>query len=286
MDAPAYAQVSSAPNPSPGRRWGRLLLAGALGWAVLLAAVTWLSVREDRPTVREQRNLAQAAPVVDRTAGALLAATGPDVVAELMPAQLDRGCRVTPFLDGAVLKRRVTVRTGEADAEALLTLIAERLPADYRAGVRRTDEGIRLRADAGEFVAVRGRQPGPGLIELLVDTGCRPVPDDFGSGDPAGPDQAVEQELGRVLTALGRPAPDVPGWVTVPCPGGRPGGTASAAGPGTPPGPPGAALRPLPAGAAVVVDTPEVYAYRSGPLGVTVALTGEQTRVSVTRACG
>ncbi|MEH1011944.1 hypothetical protein V6U90_02295 [Micromonospora sp. CPCC 206060] len=302
MDAPAYAQVSPTPEPPARNRWGRWLLAVTVVWAVLLAVLTWISVRDDPPTVREQRDLAEAVPVVDRATGELVAAaSGPESVVELGPTEFERGCRVTPFLDGAILTRQVTVHfgtgtgtgtgsgsgSGTENGEAVLRRIAERLPADYRAGARRTDEGFRLRADAGDFVAIYGELPQPGLAELYVETGCRPAPDGFGGvdPDPDGPGGGIRFELTQVLSALGQPVPDVPEWTTVPCPGRGLAGTASADTPGALPAPPAALLRPAAASPAVVVDTPERYAYRNGPLGVTVTVTDERTRVSVSLDC-
>ncbi|PWU57244.1 hypothetical protein DLE60_24900 [Micromonospora globispora] len=60
-----YAPPTGPDRPAPGRRWLRWLLAATVAWAVLLAVLTWISVRDDPPTVREQRTLAEAGPVVD-----------------------------------------------------------------------------------------------------------------------------------------------------------------------------------------------------------------------------
>ncbi|WP_439957792.1 hypothetical protein [Micromonospora echinofusca] len=291
MDAPAYAQVSPTPEQPDRRRWGRWLLAGTVAWAVLLAVLTWISVRDDPPTVREQRDLAEVVPVVDRAVGALAAAaSGPEAVVELGPTEFERGCRLTPFLDGATLTRQVTVYfsngNGDEAGEAALRRIAERLPAEYRAGARRTDEGFLLRADAGDFVAVYGELPQPGRAVLSVETGCRPVPDGFAvtGPDPDRPAGALRVMLTQALTALGRPVPDEPEWRTVPCPDRGFAGTASVDTPGALPAPPAELLRPA-AAPLVLVDTPERYAYRAGPLGVTVAVTGDRTRVSVSLDC-
>ncbi|TBL38290.1 hypothetical protein EYA84_09825, partial [Verrucosispora sp. SN26_14.1] len=51
--------------PAPGPRWPRWLIVATVAWAVLLAGLTWRSARNDPPTVREQRTLAEAGPVVD-----------------------------------------------------------------------------------------------------------------------------------------------------------------------------------------------------------------------------
>lgn len=261
-------------------------------WALLLAALTWLSVRDDGPTVREQRTLAEAGPVVDRAIGDLVAAAGPDALVELAPPVVEEGCRVTPFSDGGELERAVTVRVVGAEPRTVLDRIADALPARYDAGVLLTREGARLRADAGEFVTVRGRQTEDGALRFTAGTGCRPV----GGGYARTPVTGAEAEAGAVaaaLRALGGPAADAPGQdapgqdapelVAAPCPGGGVARTARAdvADLGANPA---AALAPLATGPAVV-DTPELYAYRVGPVTVQAHLTADPPTVTASTAC-
>ncbi|MGC1214784.1 MAG: hypothetical protein WA890_26440, partial [Micromonospora sp.] len=68
---PGYAPPTGPDQPAPRRRWLRWLLAATVAWALLLAVLTWFSVHDDPPTVREQRTLAEAGPVVDRAVGEL-----------------------------------------------------------------------------------------------------------------------------------------------------------------------------------------------------------------------
>ncbi|MEV0807033.1 hypothetical protein [Micromonospora sp. NPDC050200] len=261
----------------PIRGWPRWLLAATVLWAVLLGALTWWSVRHDPPTVREQRPLDQAGPVVDRALGQLVAATG-DGAWEMGAPRLDRGCRVTPMDDGATLARDLDVVVADGGERALLEGIAGRLPADWRAGVRVTSDGPRLRADAGEFVAVEGRVVTAGRVRLTADSGCRPVDVDYVTLLPGYP---AEPALDDAMRALGRPA-DTPGQVVAPCPGG---GAARTAWVTAGPAPVSlAGLKPLAAGAAVI-DTPEVYAYRRGAVVVLADAAGEQVRVSASTGC-
>ncbi|WP_368050937.1 hypothetical protein [Micromonospora sp. C28SCA-DRY-2] len=248
-------------------------------WAVLLAALTWVSVRDDPPTVREQRSLDQAGPVVDRAVGELVAAAG-DAVLALTPARVERGCRVTPFADGATLARGVDVVVPAGEERALLERVADRLPAGWGAGVRATPDGPRLRADAGEFVTVEGRAGTDGRVRLTADTGCRPV----GSGYATPPPGAAGAELSvlaEALAALGRPAGPDPEVLAAPCPGGGVARTARVAG-GAPPLSPAAALARF---ATPVADTPEVYAYRRGDVAVLVDRAAGDSPVSATTAC-
>ena len=43
----------TGPDQPASSRWWRWLLAASVAWAVLLGALTWISVRDDPPTVRE-----------------------------------------------------------------------------------------------------------------------------------------------------------------------------------------------------------------------------------------
>ncbi|MFJ6195925.1 hypothetical protein [Micromonospora sp. NPDC092111] len=274
---PGYAPPTGPSEPARRRRRARWLLAATVAWAVLLGALTWWSVRHDAPTVREQRTLAEAGPVVDRALGELVAAVG-DGAWALTGPQVDRGCRITPMSDGAALRRGLDVLVAEGGERALLERVADRLPADWRAGVRAGSSGPRLRADAGEFVAVEGRVTSGGRVRLTADTGCRPT----GAGYPAPPAAPADPALDAALRALGRPAQGAPELVTAPCPTGGTARTVAVAAGAAPVSLAG--LRPL-AGGPPVADLPEVYAYRSGPVTVLADGTGERVRVSTSTGC-
>ncbi|WP_374225561.1 hypothetical protein [Micromonospora sp. C31] len=280
VQAAGQAPSTGPDRPAAPRRWLPWLLAGTVAWAVLLAALTWTSVRNDPPTVREQRTLAEAGPVVDRAVGALVAAAGDTAV--LTPPEIERGCRVTPFADGATLIRGVDVFVAAGRERALLEQVADRLPEDWRAGVRVTsDVGPRLRADAGEFVTVAGRVAGDGRVRLTVDTGCRPVGD--GYDVPATAAAGVEADaLGEALRVLGAPGGPAPELVTAPCPGGGTARSARSAGVEATASP-AAALAPVTR--VPVLDVPQAYAYRRGPVTVVADLSGDQVVVSVNTAC-
>ncbi|MEU5906465.1 hypothetical protein ABZ780_19070 [Micromonospora sp. NPDC047467] len=276
-----WAPSSGPAAPAPARRRRHWLLVASVLWAVLLAGLAWTSVRDDPPTVREQRTLDQAGPIVDRAVGELARAAGPAGLLELGPARIRSGCRVTPLSDGAALRREVGVLAPAGTERAVLTGIADRLPANWRAGVGPGLDGPELRADAGEFVAVGGRSTGDGRVRLTVETGCRPV----GSGytptpaTAAGPEAAA---LTAALTALDRPADAAPELVTAPCPGGALARTARSA--ELDPPAPAAALAPL-AGGAPLLDNPPVYAYRVGDVTVLAELGPDVVRLAATVGC-
>ncbi|MFC0098316.1 hypothetical protein ACFFKH_12340 [Micromonospora marina] len=278
MTAVETGYAPPTPPGSTGRRRLRWLVAAAVAWAVLLAGLTWWSVRTDAPTVKEQRSLDQAGPVVDRAIGELTAAVGAAGVPALLPDRLERGCRITPMDDGATLERGVEVAIGDDDVRGVLRGIADRLPPGWRAGVSTLDGEPLLRADAGEFVTVEGRAGGPDRVLLTAGTGCRPT----GSGYRA-PSADATTESAALASALGRwgGATGPVQVLAAPCPGG---GTArTARSEAVVP-----ADRSLAAafggGTAPVVDTADAYA-RPGDPAVLAQRAGERVRVAVTTPC-
>ncbi|MFD2767659.1 hypothetical protein [Micromonospora eburnea] len=278
-----YAPPVLSGQPSPGRRGLRWLVAATVAWGVLLAGLTWWSVRHDPPTVREQRSLDQSGPVVDRAVGELLAAVGRDGVPAIVPDRLDRGCRITPMDAGAELTRGVEVVVAGDDAGGLLRRMADRLPAAWRAGVRTLGDGPVLRADAGEFVAVEGRSTGPGRVLITATTGCRPV----GAGYRAPGTAGAERESAEVTRSLARwgGATGPVEVVAAPCPAGGTARTAYAEATGGSAGRPlASAFRDAADGTPAVRDSADLYALRSHPAVLAERVDG-RVRVAVTTGC-
>lgn len=267
--------------PAPSRparaRW---LLAIAVGWAVLLGVLAYVSARHDEPTVREQRSIGQARPVVDRALADLIDAAGPDVVVEVGAHRLNAGCRITPLRSGASLTRQLTVYTGESGAVALLERVADALPDRYGAWTR-SGKLPMLKADAGEFVGVRGEAPGPDQVVFTVSTGCRPADGSVVESTTEGP----EDEARRLLVALGASGIEPEGEAEAPCPAGGRTVTVRAAGRAGDSRPLAEALRATAAGGDVVLDTPERFVYRTPERGVVVERADDTLRVGVTVPC-
>jgi hypothetical protein len=235
--------------------------------------------------VPDQRDIAQALPILQRATGAMLAAAqGPDRAVVLGDLQLDRGCRITPIRDGVEATRVITVHVQAGQARAALEAIAAALPADYRPDVAQSDRGTRvgLRADAGGYVGIDADTlAGSQVFTLEASTACRPA----APINPSDPAPAAEPAvLPAALRALGARTARPPTVRTVACPGG---GSAStyvvdnvAA-----PRDLGAALQPAIDGATVVRSDPRSWAYVLGGESVVVTEDGGRLQVSATTPC-
>lgn len=288
---PTIARVTTLAEPprttppvrSRGRRW---LLGGTVVWALALLAAVYVSVERDPPTVREQSSIEQAAPVVDRAAGELVRAAGDGVVAVVAPPVLTNGCRITSARTGADLRREVTVHTTPAGGPALLDRLRQRLPEAYGVRVRGAGDAgpAALRADAGEFVGIRGSVVRPGVVRLAVATGCRPPSPGFVlDAEPLG--SPVDRLSARALVGLTPDAAERGPSTTVPCPAGAVVVTAVAT--VHPPAMPArlSAVVPAPRGADVLVDEPGRYVYRTGDAGVVVEADEDRVRAAATGNC-
>lgn len=173
--------VEGGPGPGPGlsvpnqaqvarRRWW----FGALvaGWVlVLLAAATW-SAHQDPATVRGQTDLASGRATLDRAMATVVSVAGPDVTAEVRPYEETAGCRISMSRQGTELDQTVVLTVPAGEESRLLDRLVAGLPADWHASYHQ--ERNRFRADAGDFVAIRGEVVEPGHVELTAGTGCRP----------------------------------------------------------------------------------------------------------------
>jgi hypothetical protein len=261
-------------------------VAVAVAWALALGVLAYVSVSNDPPTVRDQRSIGEARPIVDRAVGELAVAAGSDGVLSISGYEVTGGCRITPVRPGQTLERDVTIYTGESDGPALLDRIADRLPRSYEADVRHAKEQDTLRADAGEFVSVRGSVTAPGVVILTVGTGCRPTaPLGVDVPTPGDEDRRVAD---RMLAALGGTLDEVT-VAEAPCPTGGTVRTVAATGPRAGAGKPlREVLVPLfgsaQAGPALV-DTADRFAYRGDEAMVAVDVEDATLDAAVTTPC-
>ncbi|GAA1896856.1 hypothetical protein GCM10009687_77900 [Asanoa iriomotensis] len=249
------------------------MVAGLATWALVLGALAVLSHRTDEPTVREQRTLTQALRVVKESVGHTVSQAGADTVPVISPLSIDTGCRITPMRSGATATGVVRFFTSDPD---LLRRLADGYPSAYQATV--STDGRTMRADAGEFVAVRGKLVAPGEVQVTATTGCRPADAEIQYPPP---DTTVEPV--RILTALGATSVEPALTGVARCPAGGPASTVSASGRITAPP---ADAGTLDQGRQVLAND-KVYAYRRGAdEAVAVVPTGEHdVRVYVTKLC-
>lgn len=273
------AQATVPARPASGRRW---LLVATLVWAAGVLGVAIWGADHGKPTAREQTTIAQALPVVDTAIADAVTAAG---AADTVPAitgytRLDTACRVTGARSGSRYERAALIYTAPGTEPAVLDRIAAALPAGYRARVRHTGPVHTLTADAGEFVAVRGTVSAPGVVRIAADTGCRPQDRPVAEGEPASA-TANRAPVEAVFATLGATPGD---WRVhrLSCRGGGTLWTVEATGgPNSSPGALTAVLRQAPA----VVARSDLYAYRSGPVGVAVRTVDGALDVTATTGC-
>ncbi|MBB5870636.1 hypothetical protein F4553_004015 [Allocatelliglobosispora scoriae] len=147
-----------------------LIIAGVTAWGLLLVALAVYSYRNDAATVPGQTTVGQAQATMDRVAGEVVG------IAPQLSAVIDdqdaRNCEITKAWDGKALTKTVTLATPKGTEEKLLRSIAEQLPGGYKARITEPDDSIAMYADAGDFVAVRGRTA-PGIVTITMTSGCR-----------------------------------------------------------------------------------------------------------------
>ena len=286
VTVPGYHPVPPPPAAQrPRRRWW--LTAVVAAWALVLAGFAAWSVRNDPPTVPEQRDIADALPVLQRATGLTLAAAdAADRVVTLGELSFDRDCALTPVREGVEATREITVRIQAGQVPGALQAIARALPAEYAATARHNKARSRygLRADAGEFVGLdTSADADATAFTLLVSTGCRPLAD----GVDLEPAPVAATEVPPAFTAAVRALQPTAAAATsseVPC---RGGGTARTvtADELTAPADLGRALREVVAGAVVVQSEPHAWAYRAGNVSMVVSDSAGQARISATTGC-
>jgi hypothetical protein len=259
----------------------------AVVWAVVLGGTAYVAARSGPPTAREQTTLAQARDRVDQALAAVATAAGPDSVAALSAYTLDSGCRITTARGGTDLSRVIRLYTAAGGERALLDRLAAALPAGFQARVPRPvgSASPALRADAGDFVALRGRAAGPGEVRVEAEAGCRTGGD---LGTPAlgsAPTAAQRAPVEPVLRALGASSPRWHAY-QVPCPGGGEVRTVEAdSATAASPGPLPAALKAVAGGAVVVLSQPQRYAYRVDATAMAVRVQDGAVTVTATTSC-
>ena len=282
VSGPVYSYPP--PPAAPASKRPRWWLIGAAGvWLVFLVGLSVWSVRNDPPTVAEQRDLGRAVPELQAAVGSLLAvAQGTDRAVLAGELEITGGCRLTTAWDGATAEREVSVYVREGQARTVLEQIAAGLPRHYRAGVSAGRGGTRLNlyADAGDFIGIEAKaQAGDRVLRLRAFTGCRPAGDPVATpppGQPARP--AILTELAGVLGVRDRDGDPVP------CGEGRIARVHRAGG-GSAPDDLGSALRDIAGRGTVVLAERTEVAFRSGTDSVVVTVDGTGSSVVVTGDC-
>ncbi|MFC7482673.1 hypothetical protein ACFQX7_25390 [Luedemannella flava] len=254
-------------------------------WAVVLAAGALWSVRNDGPTDREQTTIGSAKTTADRLAVDVLTAAGASAaggpVADVGGFDSDGDCRISVARRGVRYSRTIDLFTSPGGEQRLLQTVAANLPAAYRASAAGSAEAPRMRADGGNYVSLTGTSIGPGLVRLVVDTGCRQRDGDL--AEPTDPPAEARAAVTDVLTALG--ARDATWHSTaLTCPNGRPLWTVAATAPAA------TAPRALDTALAATVTSPVVaapdrVAWRNPTLSLSARTTDATLTVAATTTC-
>jgi hypothetical protein len=191
-------------------------------------------------------------------------------------------CSITAARDGARYERSVHLYVPAGAEAGLMDQVGAHLPERYEVEVRKSGSHS-LTADAGNYVAIRGGVAGPGEARITADTGCRPLTGPVSEARPAS-DTASRAPVEAVLGTLGvRDAR----WQThrVGCARGGSVWTLQADGPaGSAPASLVDALHP--ASPDAVLARPDLYVYRSGPVGVVARTHDGVVTVTATTGCG
>jgi hypothetical protein len=256
-----------------------------VAWIVAVVALGVWSVRRDRATVPEQRDIRAGVADLQRTSGVLFAAAlGDGRVAVLGALDLEQGCRITPVRSGTLASRDVTLYVREGDARTVLDAVAAGLPSGYAARVADVRGGTRLglHADAGNFIGIDGTaQASAKVLTLRVSTGCRPDNGSVDRSDPAA--GAAPAVLGKVLDGLGA-STGARSVQAVACPDGGVAATYFVDDVAMPRDLSGR-LRKISAGAQLVRDDASAWAFGSGNESVAVVPDEQKLRISVSVGC-
>ncbi|NUR74140.1 MAG: hypothetical protein HOU81_25305 [Hamadaea sp.] len=147
-----------------------LLIAGVAAWALLLVGLAVYSYHRDPATVPGQTTVAQAKATMDQVTGELTAVSSSVKISEYAESP----CDISNARSGRSVKRELTFTTAPGDEATLLRSIAAGLPTAYHATTTESDTTVTMYADAGNFVAVRGRKGAdPGSVVVSLLSGCR-----------------------------------------------------------------------------------------------------------------
>ncbi|HEU0239057.1 MAG TPA: hypothetical protein VFR11_07215 [Micromonosporaceae bacterium] len=271
------------PPPEPPRRVPLWLKIMSAVWAVaLVVGGVWYSLH-GRPTVREQTTIALAQPVVDRAIVDVVNAAGTGPLVAISGFERIGSCHVTPIRPGAEYRRVADFYAPRGTESAILQGIASHLPHRYAAAA--TSGGARTKpllfADAGDYVAVAGSVPAPGVVEVVAMTGCRPE-GDLAVAEPTPPTGSAElAAIGPVLAALGRPAVRTVTVASLACPSG---GSLRSVAATLPPrsAPSSLATTLAPVSATPAVASAGTFAVREGSVDVVARTNGTTHAVTVT----
>jgi hypothetical protein len=152
---------------STKRIWWLVIAA----WAALLLGLGFWSALHAPATVRDQSDAGQARQVMDQVVGKVSG----NVPADwhfLDDEYHEEACDLSVVREGIEVNRTLSLSGPSETERETLGRIASTLPDARLRPSSGQPEGFF--ADAGGFVAVRGKVTGPGTITIELNSGCRP----------------------------------------------------------------------------------------------------------------
>ncbi|MFI5906337.1 hypothetical protein [Dactylosporangium sp. NPDC051541] len=257
------------------RHW---VVIGVVAWIVVIAGAGLWSYFNDPATTRDQTTIADALPTVDTAIARVYGALDPQTSVAALGGyrRTEVSCRVTSAREGTRFSRELLVYVRKDTEAATLDRVKAALPPSYEPSVTHSDTTDVLNADAGDFVLLRGTVTDPGVLRFTADTGCRvqnaPVPEPTTTTPDRSPIQTVLTTLGTTASEWRTHQLTTPSCHTL--------ATVEADTTGD--------LRRLHttiAAATVVLDTDQVFAYRTGTTAISVRKNGNELIATATTGC-
>lgn len=144
-----------------------------MAWGVLLVGLGFWSALRSPPTIREQSDLGAAKQVIDGVVGRISG----DVPRDWQlfdEGYLEESCELTLIRDGRKVTRSLRLAGPAATENDAVSQIATTVGGEDLRVRPVNGPAETFYADAGEYVAVRGRIDSPGIIVVQLTSGCRP----------------------------------------------------------------------------------------------------------------
>jgi hypothetical protein len=168
IDAPA-PEAAPQPQPTPPAR-RHLWTVLVTGWALLLLVLAVWSARNDPPSLRDQTTAASAKATIEEVVGQVTARVPAGATIQ-DKGYAEKACSLSAARDGVSVARTLIVSGPTGGESAMIEALASALPDAVTRPADGPKEGFFY--DAGNYVAVRGKVSGEGIVTVDLNSGCR-----------------------------------------------------------------------------------------------------------------